>query len=405
MWFPIGNFCRDRRANVVIVFGLTLPVVIGGAGLGVETSYWYYKDLELQGAADAAAFAGGIEKRSGSDDSTVTAEATEAAVQNGFDATIGTIVVNSPPLSGPNTGIPAVEVILDVPLDRFFSKIFLDGPVVANARAVGIFQTSSNACVLALDPSASKAALFSGSSSLTLNGCVIMANSIADDAVTAQGAANVEVDCLVSGGGAQLNAHVSMTECSSAIVNAPPVADPYASLPAPSHSGGCKNANGSTLSPGYYCHGMNLHGDVHLNDGVYYISGGDFKINANADITGDNVTIYLADDARVNMNGNAEVSLSAPISGVYSGILFFGDRGNSAGSGNKFNGTADSKLTGAIYFASQAVEYLGNFSGTSGCTRIVAQTVQWTGNATFNQDCSALGIPEIPAMQLVKLAE
>ena len=71
------------------------------------------------------------------------------------------------------------------------------------------------------------------------------------------------------------------------------------------------------------------------------------------------------------------------------------------------NSTAlrNSELTGAIYFASQAVEYLGNFSGIGGCTRIVARTVEWTGNATINQDCTALGIPPIPAMQLVKLAE
>jgi hypothetical protein len=188
-------------------------------------------------------------------------------------------------------------------------------------------------------------------------------------------------------------------------VNAPPVADPFAALPEPSPTGGCKNGNGANLDAGYYCHGLNLHNNVHLGPGTYYVSGGDFKINATANITGENVTIYLADGSRVAMNGNAKVTLSAPTSGTYSGILFFGDRDDYSGSGNKFNGTADSSLTGAIYFASQPVEYLGDFSGIDGCTRIVGRTVEWTGNATINQDCTALGIPEIPAMQLVKLAE
>ena len=113
MWITIRSFCRDRQANVAIVFALTLPVVIGGAGLGVETSYWYYKDLELQAAADAAAFAGAIEKRAGSSSDEVTVEATSAATLNGFSSDIGAIQVNSPPTSGPNTGVPAVEVILN----------------------------------------------------------------------------------------------------------------------------------------------------------------------------------------------------------------------------------------------------------------------------------------------------
>ena len=30
----------SERGNVAIIFALTLPIVAGGAGLGVETSYW-----------------------------------------------------------------------------------------------------------------------------------------------------------------------------------------------------------------------------------------------------------------------------------------------------------------------------------------------------------------------------
>jgi Flp pilus assembly protein TadG len=30
-----------RRGNVAIMFALFLPVIIGGAGFGVETTYWY----------------------------------------------------------------------------------------------------------------------------------------------------------------------------------------------------------------------------------------------------------------------------------------------------------------------------------------------------------------------------
>ncbi len=62
-------------------------------------------------------------------------------------------------------------------------------------------------------------------------------------------------------------------------------------------------------------------------------------------------------------------------------------------------------MTGAIYFASQAVEYLGNFSGINGCTQIVGNTVEWTGSTTVQVDCSAYGMRSIPANLVVQLVE
>lgn len=401
----LSRLWQSDGGNVAIVFSLTLPVVIGGAGLGVETSYWFYRDLELQAAADAAAYAGALEKRSGSAEVDVVAAAEGAAIKNRYDPAIGSIEVNSPPLSGPNAGAPAVEVILAQSLDRYFSQIFQDGPVIVRARAVGNYQVASEACLLALHPSASKAILFSGSSSMQLVGCSVMANSIADDALKSQGSAEVSVDCIISAGGVDLTSDASMSECDDPVVNAAPVGDPFASVPEPTATGSCLSDNGATLQPGRYCSGININGDVEFAAGTYFVTGGDFKINANGNVSGEGVTIYLDGDARVSINGNATVTLSAPTEGTYAGILFFTDRESSGGSTNTFNGTADSLLTGAIYSASQDVQYLGDFAGVDGCTRLVARTIEWSGNAEFNQDCSDLGIPSIPALQVVNLAE
>jgi hypothetical protein len=425
----------SERGNVAIIFALTLPIVAGGAGLGVETSYWYYKDLQIQAAADAAAFAGALEKRSGATNAVILASAKNSAIQNSFDPTLGDIEVNSPPLTGPNTGNTAVEVLITLPLERFFSKLFADDLVVVRARAVARYETSGSACVLALDPSASRSLLFSGSSSLTLSGCTIMTNSIAPDAIRSQGASRVEVDCIVSAGGVDLNTHVKLTECANPITNASPVSDPYADLPVPVAVGAClddgsggssddgggdsgkgkssgKGKGGDdsdveivTLESGRYCKGLSINHDTVLSSGTYFVSGGDFSINGKANVSGDDVTIYLDGGARVSMNGTATVNINAPTSGDYSGILFFGDRDSSGGQTNKFNGTADATLTGSLYFASQEVAYLGNFAGNRGCTRIVANTIDWNGNADFSQDCTSLGIRDIPSLQLVRIAE
>lgn len=392
-----------ESGNVATIFALSLPIVVGGAGLGVETSYWYYSSLKLQAVADAAAYAGALEKVRGSDKPTIVSAASLSATTNGWGPSTGTIEVFTPPSSGPNVAKKAVEVIVHQNLDRFFTSIFTQNAVVAQSRAVALITDASKACILALSPSASKAALFSGSSTTKLIGCSVMSNSMASDAIKLQGSASLDTDCLISAGGVSLS-NVVTTVCASPITQALPAADPFADLPAPPATNPCQNSNQSTLQPGTYCKGLTLSGNVTLSPGVYVIQGGDFKASSNANISGEGVIIYLAGTSGVSMNGTATVKLSAPTSGTYSGVLFYGDRANLAGS-NTFNGTADSLLTGALYFPTQEVDYLGNFSGKSGCTQVVARTVQWSGNTSINQDCTSLGMREIPATQSVRLVE
>ena len=400
----LHGLCRATSANVAVVFALTLPVVVGAAGLGIETSYWYYSSLKLQATADAAAYAGALEEIAGSDTAAITTAATQSATDNGLST--GTVVVHTPPISGPNTANKAVEVILNQNLDRIFTAIFVQGQVPEQARAVALISDASKACVLALNPSAAQAALFSGNTNVKLTGCSVMSDSLASDAIKLQGSAALQADCLISVGGVVLNNPVT-TVCNSPITQALPASDPFASLPAPAATGGCKNVNGNKtsqiLQQGTYCSGMDLKGNVTLQPGVYVVQGS-FKINAGAVVSGNGVTIFMAGSNTVSMNGNATVTLSAQTSGTYSGVLFYGDRtGTSASS--TFNGTATSLLTGAIYFPKQQVSYLGNFSGTGGCTQVVANTIQWSGSTTIKQNCSSLGMNDIPAAQSVAIAE
>lgn len=391
---------RSTRANVATIFALSLPIVVGAAGFGVETSYWYYNSLKLQATADAAAYAGALEQISGSDKPTIVAAATQSAASNGLGS--GTIVVNTPPASGPNTAKKAVEVIVGQKLDRMFTSIFTQGQVPEQARAVALITNASKSCMTALDLTAPQAVLFSGNTSVKVTGCVVMSNSNASDAIKLQGSAALQVDCLISAGGVSLNNPVA-TVCPAPITQALPVADPFADLPTPAASNPCQNTNKSTLKPGTYCSGLSLSGSVTLQPGVYVVQG-NLKINANASVTGSGVTIFMSGSSTVSMNGNASVQLSAPTSGAYSGVLFYGDRAGSSAS-STFNGTADSLLTGAIYFPRQQISYLGNFAGNGGCTQVVADTIQWSGSSTINQDCTSLGMRDIPAAQSVALVE
>lgn len=398
------GFWRSRKGNVAMIAALASPLILGGAAFGADSTYWYFRDLELQAAADAAAYAAAIEMRAGRSATVVRAAALREGQSNGFDSSEGSMIVNTPPTSGAHQGPKAVEVLLTERQDRFFSGLFNSTVVNAKARSVAIYESSSRACVLALSASAPRAASVSGSASLNLQGCTLMANSVAADAVYLGGSATLTTPCVISVGGVNVTPRLTMSECDRAVTQAPPVADPFATLPEPEPSGPCQNDNASTLQPGRYCNGLNLRGTVHLNPGVYYIERGTFRTNANARITGTGVTIYLVDGVDTHFNGNAEIDLRAPSTGTYAGVLFFGAR-DSEGIDHTFNGTADSALTGALYFPNDRVEYAGNFSGDNGCTQVVASTVSWIGNATVEVDCSAFGMATLPAAQLIKLVE
>jgi Flp pilus assembly protein TadG len=397
----LRSFLAAAGGNVAILFSLSSPIMIAGVSFGVETGYWFYRQASLQSAADAAAYAAALEARAGSTNTVITSAATTAAAANGFSTTNGTIQITNP-YGGGGGGSTSVKVLLTRTEKRYFSQVFTTTPVQTSAKAIATFSTSANACIVALDKSASGAVSFSGNSTLTLTSCNVMANSISASSVTAQGSATVSVPCIMTAGGVSLTANVTQTSCTSSLTQLPQVADPFKDVPPPTASGNCKNGNGNTLQPGNYCNGMNLSGNVNLNAGTYYVSG-DIKINANANISGSGVTIFLAGSSSITINGNATVNLSAPTTGTYSGILFYGDPSNTSSVSNKFNGTAGSKLTGALYFPTQDVSYLGNFSGTSGCMQIVAKTVQWTGNTTMSVNCSSYGMKNLPVSSVVKL--
>ncbi len=397
----IAGVANDRAGAVAVVFALSLPLLLAGAGLGIETSLWYFMRLKAQSAADVAAYSAALEARGGSDATVVENVATLVATDNGYSSTSGTLQVIQNEQSGGGT----VEVLVTSTTPRYFTAVFNPTPVTATARAVATFSDASSACVLALDRTVGKAANFSGTADLKLTGCSVMSNSSAINALNVQGSAKLRADCAIAVGGITATSGMTLTDCPSAITSAPPVADPFRNLAVPTPTGSCLSApnNNGTMQPGRYCSGAALKGNVTLNPGVYYMEG-NFDANANAVLSGTGVTIYLSGSSRVSFNGGAQVNLSAPTSGTYSGMLFFGDRNSTGGAVNKFNGTAASKMTGAIYFASQDIQYAGNFAGENGCTQVVGSTVEWTGNTTVGVDCTGWGMKKIPALNAVRLS-
>src|SRR5207253_10973594 len=92
---------------------------------------------------------------------------------------------------------------------------------------------------------------------------------------------------------------------------------------------------GTVVNPGHYNGRMSVETRVDLTPGEYYITGGDFSIASGATVTcttclgADGVTIVLTStNVTADPVGNfqiasgAHVTLRAPSSGTFSGILF-----------------------------------------------------------------------------------
>lgn len=400
----VARFIQSRRANVAIIAGLALPAMVGFCGLAGETSYWYFRQRNLQAAVDTAAYDAAISLRSGNSTSTITTVASNDATSSGWHSSSGTITVHTPPTSGTHETSDAVEVILTENEQRYFTALFSSGTVPIKTRAVAVYSPLGYACLLALNKSASGAVKFWGSSNSNFTDCNVYSDSISSTGFQIGGSSTTTLPCALSVGGFSVSSGLTLTSCANTISAAPYIPDPYSSLPAPTIPSTCTNGSTSSLTPGKYCNGLTINSTSTMATGVYVISGGTLKINANAVLSGTGVTIYLTNGATISMNGNATVTLSAPTSGTYSGILLYGDRSQTTAV-NKINGTASSSMTGAIYFPTQEVDVLGNFSGQSGCMQVVADTIYYSGSSQFSTDCSGYGMSNVQTPGAVSLVE
>jgi hypothetical protein len=401
----LRQFLRSREGNIAIISGFMLPVLVGFCGLATESAFWYYRHREMQGAADTAAFGGAVVLRRGGSASAVEAAVTASAVSNGWQQAIGTIDVNTPPTSGAYQNNLSVEVLLTENEPRYFTKVFYgSSPMTISVRAIGTYASAGPACFLALHPNASHAMEFWGNATANFQSCNVVSNSTNAAGFAVGGSANVSVPCAQSAGGASVTANLVLTQCMSVMQNAEPTPDPYVNLAEPDMSGPCVTPIAGVWPAGKHCGGVTVSGNATFAPGIHVITGGDFKLNASANVTGAGVMFFLNNGAHLDFNGNAHMNISAPTSGTYSGIAIFGDR-DSAYANNTLNGNGTSVLTGAIYMPSQHVRFLGNYTGFNNCMQVIASTIQYTGNSTFGTNCNGTGLYQIPTPGVVALVE
>lgn len=428
-YHQLGDILRralqDRSGGVAILFALAMPVLIGFAALATEVGVWYLQRRTLQTVADVAAMSAAYEILA------ATGEETSAALQEAerHGVTSGPrieILVNTPPTFGAFAGdANAVEIQIQEQRVLLFAGLFSSETVAIASRAVARVNPDGLACILALDPTAYRAVDVAGTANLSMEGCMLAANSDNSEAVAIRGNAEVSALALVTSGDYSVSGSGELVTTRPPITGAPPLPDPYAGRPVPT-GGSCSHTgfsytNGTLLQllPGTFCDGMSIGGQsqVNLAPGEYVVRGGSLSINAGATITcsdctgGRGVTFVLTGSgsnyAMVKINGDANIKLNAPTTGSLAGLLFYQDPTAPRSGENVFNGGAEMNLEGALYFPSQAVAFRGNSSAGSsaGCTQIVARMVGFTGTSNLGSNCTDTGTETIDAGGAVALVE
>jgi Flp pilus assembly protein TadG len=400
----MSNFWTDERGAYAIMAALLMPVLVGAGVLATEVGSWAFRHEQMQGATDAAAIAGVIAKVI--DKATGTAVTTQAenlvrtsGFVNGLDGVI--VQVNSPPASGPYvTWTDAVEVIVQRPYAPILAKFFRNASVTVKARSVAVHKTSGGACVLSLSKTASKAAYFQGSTNVTLNGCDVMADSSASDAILAAGSSSLIVDRAAAVGG--ISGQSNITAANGFAPGAVALPDPYASRSYPVFSKANPTvfpANG-IIYPGVYTGPINQ-GAITMQPGIYYVDAASFSVNGSGSLSGAGVTIVLAEissqvkpNTQYNLvNGTSPISLTAPVSGPTAGIAIFADptlKGNF-----NINGGSTQEWGGAIYMRQADLSFTGGAAGSNGCTQLIANTVSFNGTSNLAAKCSGKGTETI----------
>ena len=413
---------RDRRGAVAMIIALSVPVLFGALGLGIDAGVWYHAKRDLQSAADAAAIAATHEVARNHGNTEITAAAQTAVDKNGYPASV-IISVEAPPTSGEFAGEDAAAVQLASPAQLLFlgALSMEEFDIAANATAITDIG-NADFCVMALNGTAPKALDISGSVTVDLD-CAMASNSNASDSVYFNGDADITTDYISSAGGIQEGGSVTMVSRAPSLEGVLPHYDPYEDLAEPSTIAPCdqttevkvQNGDNVVLSPGVYCKGITVTGgNLTFSPGTYVMRGGDFTVNGGTVSSSGGVTFFATESAsgpskwaNFNFTGNPDIDLSAPTSGTYEDILFYQDPDAPPVSGangqNDLTGGSNMRLDGVIYLPTRTLHYSGG-AGSAGCTVLIGSKVVFSGTSDIRVDCSSRPDMEFPASRFVRLA-
>ena len=353
----------DQRGQTTVVIALSIFTLCGMAGLSADVGTLFRAKRVLQTAADAGAIAAAAEAYWNNS----SAAAKAIAASNGVtDGTNGYTVTESIIPSG-------YQVVATQAAPTYFMKLFHLTSVTVSATAVAN-NGPGNGCIFTLDTSGVDVGL-SGTGTLTMPDCGVVVNSAGSKALSLTGGSAINALSIGIVGGYSDSSNAPNSLSPTPVTGIAPAANPLSFEPAPSfssssclpdpHPTGGPVTLGPAVAGGTVCYnGLSISGSgaVTFNPGTYIINGA-FSMSGSGTASGAGVTFYMAPpNGSLSLTGSGALTLSAPTSGTYDGILFFQDPSDT--NTMKVAGASGSDIEGIFYAPSAAL----NLSGSSGAT-------------------------------------
>jgi hypothetical protein len=409
----LSHLFPANDGNIGVIFCLAAPVLIGLAGLGMDSAAITNQQTKMQSVADSTALAVGKEMN-------LLLEDLDPLKQSGMNR-VETLLGEAGLADRPHT----VKVTLDKEKATSHVEIAMEartflppevwGPnpivVVAEASVLG----TGRLCILSLNGTSKRALALDGLARVTAPDCIAQSNSKDSEGLSARKLSLLISSSACSAGGYEGDASLFIPPPES---DCPILDDPLEMREAPA-AGGCdfdgvKIDMSQTIAPGHYCGGLRIEKDAQVTAeaGIYVISGGPLEVKGSAGLRGEGVGFYFADDdATFNFKNKSVVELSGPTEGPMAGILFFESRSAKAGRTFKISSNSVRKLIGTIYLPQGIFEAKSKLDDilplpgdplkiigeASTYTIIVANKIELDGvNLVINADYAASNVP-VPA--------
>lgn len=416
---------RDEGGNALAICAAAMPLVIGAAGLAIDTVQLSLARRELQRSADSGALAGAYAiNQNPSSTGTIRSGYATAGVTRDLELNnnlpmSATPVVENAPTSGTWASNPnAVRVQLQTSRSLSFFSFFNAAPKIITAEATAMIVREGEFCMLALEDGNATGISAGGNATIDIT-CGMSTNARGPSAITATGSSSIIASPIMAVGGVPTSANFNGADLVpySAVQQ-----DPFGSVPPPTIPAGTPctpldvqpNDPPLSVGPGNVCwSGADIKGTVNIAPGTtVYVDGGTLSFGSQAHVTGTDVAFVLtssnatsnpASIAELDMNGGADLDITAPGSGPYAGIAFYMDRRAPVGRTIRYNGNSGSTINGAMYFPTAYFEYLGNAQMAATCIQLIARRLSFSGNGTIRNSCSSGGSTQNFAATYVRL--
>lgn len=401
----------NEKGNVLILTAAAMPLLVGSAGLAIDTIQLSLLKRHLQRAADSGALAGAYAKAQ--DKPSQPAVMKALTFNNAFPLSTA---IATEPTTGTHAG-RAVRVQLACTRSLPFMSFFVSTPPTIRVEATAALVYSGRYCMRAGNPGAGPGITFAGNSVVNAR-CGIISHATGANSIDVDGnATSITASPIAAVGGVPSSSRYQQPTL--LLPYSLPYKDPFENLPDPPSFSSCNpqirdSTPLSEIRPGGCYQGLDVNTALSLSAGTYYLKG-DLKLNAGARLTAHGVTLVFTGDTltnaaslpKIDIDGSAALDIVAPQdpTNPFDGVAMYYDRRAVAMSpGPKIEGNSSSRLEGAFYFPTQDLTFRGNSAMASTCFQLFAFNLIFEGNTTIDNNCDSGGSTRFDAtwVRLVK---